>query len=505
MTSIHRDGGPVPPPDSFNMAAHVLGRAGQLADKTALAIVSPARATRWRYGALAQAVEGIAAGLMESGLQPGDRLLMRLGNEVEFPLAYLGAIWAGIVPIPASAALTVPEISRIAAETRPAAIIAAPDISLPEGSDVPVLPALALREMETCPPAPPAMGDPNRPAYIVYTSGTSGQPRGVVHAHRAIWARQMMWRDWYDLHEDDRLLHAGAFNWTFTLGTGLMDPWAIGATALIPADGVSPAQLPLLLRRHDATLFAAAPGVYRQMLREHPALDLPKLRHGLAAGERLPDATRKAWHAATGRVVHEALGMSEVSTYLSGSPGRPAPEGTSGYPQRGRRLAVLDGDGAPVARGTPGTLAVHRSDPGLMLEYLDAPGDTAARYRGEWFVTGDTVVMAADGAISFLGRDDDMMNAGGYRVSPLEVEAVLATHPDISEIACAEIEVKADTRVIGAFYTSAVPLDAQALEIFAAERLARYKCPRIFTRLPTLPRAGNGKIDRKSLRRAPPA
>nr|WP_116132067.1 class I adenylate-forming enzyme family protein [Tropicimonas sp. IMCC34043] len=502
MDSIFFDTPPAPP-ERFNMAAHVLARAGDRPDRTALAIVSPMGAARWRYGALAQAVEGIAAGLLASGLGPGDRLLMRLGNEVEFPLTYLAAIWAGILPIPASAALSVPEITRIAAETRPAAIVAAPDVSLPDGYDGWVIPALALREMETTPPVAPAMGDPDRPAYIIYTSGTSGQPRGVVHAHRAVWARQMMWQGWYGLTPDDRLLHAGAFNWAYTLGTGLMDPWAIGATALIPAEGVTSDQIPLLLKRYDATIFAAAPGVYRQILERCEMPDLPRLRHGLSAGEKMSARIRAAWQAATGTEVHEALGMTECSTYLSGSPDRPAPFGSIGFPQAGRRIAVLAPDGEAVPRGTPGTLGIHASDPGLMLGYLDAPEETAERYLGEWFLTGDTVRMDEDGALAYLGRADDMMNAGGYRVSPLEVEAVLNTHPGIAESACAEVEVKADTTVIAAFYTGPEPLPAAELAGFAAERLAHYKCPRIFVHLAALPRSGNGKIDRKSLRRQP--
>ena len=108
-----------------------------------------------------------------------------------------------------------------------------------------------------------------------------------------------------------------------------MDPWTLGATALIPGEGVTPAQLPLLLKRFDATIFAAAPGVFRQMLRA-TLPPLPRLRHALSAGEKLPDATRAAWQEATGTEVHEALGMSEVSTFLSGCPTRPAPAGTTG-------------------------------------------------------------------------------------------------------------------------------------------------------------------------------
>lgn len=307
----------------------------------------------------------------------------------------------------------------------------------------------------------------------------------------------MMWDGWYGLSESDRLLHAGAFNWTYTLGTGLMDPWAHGATALIPEAGLDPAQLPLLLKRHDATIFAAAPGVYRQMLKHHERLALPKLRHGLSAGEKLPARIRAAWETATGTAVHEALGMSECSTFISGSPARPAPEGASGYPQDGRHLAVLDPEGRPVERGMPGVLAVHRDDPGLMREYLS--GDLPL--VNDWFLTGDTVSMAEDGAITYLGRADDMMNAGGIRVSPLEVEAVLLTHPGITEAACAEVEVKADTKVIAAFYSGPEALPEEELSAHCAERLASYKCPRIFEYRADLPRSGNGKLNRKALRR----
>jgi acyl-coenzyme A synthetase/AMP-(fatty) acid ligase len=313
----------------------------------------------------------------------------------------------------------------------------------------------------------------------------------------------MMWADWYGMGADDRLLHAGAFNWTYTLGTGLLDPWTLGATALIPGEDVTPAQIPLLLKRFDATIFAAAPGVYRQILKHHPKIDAPKLRHGLSAGEQLAPAIRAGWEAATGTAVHEALGMSECSTFVSASPARPAPGGATGYPQKGRRLAVLGPDGAPVPRGTPGTLAVHRTDPGLMLGYLGALEETAARFSGEWFLTGDTATMAEDGAIAYLGRDDDMMNAGGVRVSPLEVEAALAAHPGIEEVACAEVAVKADTTVIAAFYTGPAPLPEAELAAFAAARLARYKQPRLYEHRAHLPRAGNGKLDRTALRRRP--
>lgn len=499
MISVHDHGAFPPCPAPFNLAGHVLARAAERGERTALMIVRPGGAERWSHARLEAAVRGTATGLLRLGLPPGARILLRLGNSVEFPLAFLGAVAAGLVPVPSSALLTVPEVTRIAALVGPALIVAAPGVALPEAPGVPVLSAAALRGFEALPPARYEPGDPDRLAYVVFTSGSSGQPRAVGHAHRAIWARGMMIRDWYGLTPEDRLLHAGAFNWTYTLGTGLLDPWSQGALAMIPAEGVTPAQAGLLLRRFDATIFAAAPGVYRQMLK-HPLPALPRLRHGLSAGEALPGPVREAWAAATGTPILEALGMSECSTFVSASPDRPAPPGATGYPQAGRRVAVLGPDGAPVARGSPGILAVSRRDPGLFLGYIGAEAETMAAFRGEWFLTGDVVRMEADGAITYLGREDGMLNAGGYRVSPLEVEAALNAHPAVAESAAVELRVKADATVIAAFYQARGPVGQAALAEHLAARLARYKQPRLLVEVAALPRTPNGKIDRRALR-----
>jgi acyl-coenzyme A synthetase/AMP-(fatty) acid ligase len=500
MIALFDDGPPPPCPAPFNLAAHVLACAARLPDKVALAVIGPSGAERWSYARLEQAVRGTATGLLAEGLAPGDRVLMRLGNTVEFPLAYLGAIAAGLVPVPTSSQLTAPEVAVVIATTAPRLILRGEGIACPEDAGLPVLDEAALLAMRDLPPAAWHMGDPDRLAYIIYTSGTSGKPRAVCHAHRAIIARQMMHAGWYGLTESDRLCHAGAFNWTFTLGTGLLDPWRAGATALIPAPGVAPAQLPLLLKRHDATIFAAAPGVYRKMLTAGPLPPLPRLRHGLAAGEKLSDTIRARWQEATGTAIHEAYGMSECSTFISASPEHPAPPGTLGRPQKGRRVAIVDADGTPVARGTEGTIAIRRDDPGLMLGYMGAPEATAEKFAGEWFLTGDRGAMDATGAITYLGRADDMMNAGGFRVSPIEVEAALAAHPGIAEAAVTDIEVKEDARLVMAFYTGPEPLDPASLDAHCRDRLAAYKCPRGFFHVESLPTGANGKLLRRALR-----
>jgi acyl-coenzyme A synthetase/AMP-(fatty) acid ligase len=531
---------PLPPcPAPFNMAAYVLQHAGALAEKTALRVVSdetvtgpnarpldgpldgpfdgpfdgpPAGATNetLTYAALKSAVLGTGAGLLQAGLHPGDIVLMRLGNTVDFPIAYLGALAVGLVPVPTSAALTEPEVARIVAELSPRLILRDPAVHSAPGA--PEMLLEGFRALRTMPPAQWHMEDPDRLGYIVYTSGTSGSQQAVAHAHRAIWARRMMHKGWYGLGRDDVMMHAGAFNWTYTLGTGLMDPWSVGATALIPAAGTPPEALGRMMAAHSATIFAAAPGVYRQMLARGgpggprgPGVT-PTLRHGLSAGEKLPAATALAWQSATGTQLYEAYGLSECSTFISASPewpndspgDTPSDARTLGRPQPGRQVAILGPDG-PVTRGTPGIIAVHRSDPGLMRGYLGQPAETAARFQGDWFLTGDIGTMDADDQITYLGRNDDMMNAGGYRVSPVEVEAALAEAPGLTAVGAAQIEVKPGVHIIAAFYTAPYALDEAGLRTYVEARLARYKQPRAYVHVPYLPTGANGKLLRRRL------
>ena len=459
------------------MADHVLRAGAACPDQLALQILHGDQTEDWTYAALIAAVRGTATGLLQHA-QAGQMVLMRLGNTVDFPIAYLGAIWAGLVPIPTSAALTDAEVAAILNELPVATILRDPAVACPD--DARCIPLDALQAMRGLAPADAAMGDPDRLAYVIYTSGTSGKPRAVAHAHRAIWARGMMHQGWYGLRADDRLCHAGAFNWTYTLGTGLMDPWTLGATALIPAPGTPASDLPDLLARHRATIFAAAPGVYRQMLKGRDTLPLPALRHGLSAGEKLPDRIRDAWTVATGTPVYEAYGMSECSTFISASPTNPATGGASGRPQPGRHIAIVDDTGTPQPIGQP--------------------GETAQKFANDWFLTGDEAQMSADFQITYLGRADDMMNAGGYRVSPIEVEQALLSHDGITAVAATDVLVKADTRVIAAFYTGPDPLDEDALKSWAEPRLAQYKRPRLYVHVNALPTGANNKILRRQLR-----
>ena len=488
-------------PASFNLANYVLAAGRATPDKIALALVSPSDSSFWTFRQLEQAVRGTATGLLEAGLEPGDRLLMQLENDIDFPVVYLAAITVGILPVPCSLALTETELDRVADCLRPAAAVASVPKPLPNVGKV--ISGLDLKEMRNLALAEFVMGDPNRAGYIVLTSGTSSAPRLVVHAHRAIWARRMMRSGWYGLGPSDRLLHAGALNWTYTLGTGLLDPWSVGATALSPAPGVSKAEIPDILHQHKASIFAGAPGHFRQILKSSNWPPLPQLRHGLSAGERLPDSVRNQWKACTGTEIHEAYGQSECSTFVSGSPDRPAPDGSIGFAQAGRRIQIMDSEGLPCPTDQEGEISIHKSDPGLMLGYLlNAKDVPYLPLVDEWYGTGDIGSMNQAGAVRYVGRMDDLLNAGGLRVSPSEVEDTIVSHPSVDEAAAIEIAVSQDTKIIGCVYTANAEVDSEELKRFAARSLAAYKVPRKFIFATSLPRSANGKLLRRRVREA---
>ena len=500
------DRGPAPPcPARFNLAAHTLN-AGD-AGKTAITIdfgPEGGPPLTLSYNQLRARVASVAGGLAAAGLKRGDRVMMRIGHSIDFPLTFLAAAAIGAIPAPTSPQLSAEE-ARFIAENADARLIVADEALAFDGAPAPILPTAALD-------GPPLEGfcdtAADDPAYLVYTSGSSGRPKGVLHAHRAAWARRMMWKGWYGLGSGDRMLHAGAFNWTYTLGAGLMDPWAAGASTLIYAGPRDPGVWPSLAKTYGATIFAAAPGVYRQLLKSDASLEeFESIRHALSAGETMADGVRAEWAAKTGKPIYEALGMTEVSTFISSSPDTPPKAGFAGRPQNGRKVAVLpiEGDGGdqPVALGESGVIAAHRSDPGMMLGYWRDDAATEATMRGEWFLTGDVGAMDEDGYIRFEGRADDQMNALGYRVAPEEVEAAMILHPAVTGAATVELPVRRDLSLIAAFVTCDDPAPSdEALAAHAAAHLAAYKTPKIFRRLDELPRNPNGKLRRKDLIRA---
>ncbi|MEQ8780032.1 MAG: AMP-binding protein [Roseibium album] len=494
----------------MNLARYCLTNADADPGKTALEVVGPGGAIRetWSYGQLTGTVLSVACGLRSAGLATGDRILLRIGHSSDFPLMYFGAIAGGFVPVPTSDQLTAAETAGILADSGASLVIHDREAVLPEDGTVPFLGPEGIRELKTFRAGEFADTGPDDPAYLIYTSGTSGVPKGVLHAQRTARARLPAHSGWLGLEADDRLLHAGAFNWSYTLTVGLIDPWIRGATSVIYQGPRDPSVWPDLLQTSRATLFAAVPSLYRRILKysDISHTSFPALRHGLTAGEGLPAALYRDWKDRTGRELYEALGMSEISTYLSSGPGVPVKPGATGKPQPGRKVALLnDRDGAlsPAGVDEPGLLCVHRDEPGLMLGYWNRPDETKAAFRGDWFLTGDRMREDADGYYWYDGRADDLMNAFGYRVAPEEVERVLTAHPDVHEVAVTELEVRPGVSLITAFVVPRDPaeFDEEALSVHTSRHLADYKRPKLYKILDQLPRTPSGKVRRKALAR----
>ena len=500
-----------PPPERFNVARYCLGgHAAARPEKTALIIAGGDGAARcWGYGEIDGMVRRLAGGLRALGMPTGARLMIRTDNDLPYVLTFFAAMAAGCVPLPSSASLTSDEAEFLLEDSRAAGLVLSPRLGL--AHDVPagvrVLTDNDIRRLAASGPlidyADTAAEDP---AFLIYTSGTVGRPKGVLHAQRVAWGRRPMYDGWYGIGPDDVVLHAGAFNWTYTLGVGLIDPWANGATAVLYNGPADPAVWPELIARFGVSIFATVPSLYRRMLKygRFRRDGLATLRHGLSAGEALPPSVQQVWQEATGTKLYEALGMSEISTYISTGPGMAIKPGSPGRAQPGRRIAILDadatdGEARPLPVGQPGLLAVHRSDPGLMLGYWRRPDEEALVYRGEWFCGGDMAHLDEDGYAWFHGRHDDILNPGGFRLSPLEIEGVLAQHPTVHEVAVGEVAISPELKILAAFVVPEGDADEAALLAWAKQHLATYKLPRRIVFVPQLPRNRAGKLLRREL------
>ncbi len=492
----------------MNLAEFCLTHAHADVSKTALEVVGPGGAVEetWTFGDLRKAVLSVAGGLRAHGLETGDRVLLRIGHSSDFPLMYFGAIAGGFVPVPTSDQLTAGEVGKILKDSGARLVLHDGSSPVPEAMGASTLGPDGIQHLKKAEPGVFAVTKDEDPAFLIYTSGTSGTPKGVLHAHRSATARLAAHGGWIGLSADDRLLHSGAFNWSYTLTVGLMDPWIKGATSVVYKGPRDPEVWPEILTASKATLFAAVPSLYRRILKYGAVskTSFPDLRHGLTAGEGLSADLYASWCARTGRDLYEALGMSEVSTYLSSGPAVPVKPGATGKPQPGRKVTLQRETDTGLVEADvdeTGLLCVHRDEPGLMLRYWNRPEETRGAFRGPWFMTGDRMRKDSDGYFWYEGRADDLMNAFGYRVAPEEVERVLLEHPNVQEVAVTEREIRPGVCLIAAFIVPHDParFNEEDLASFAAASLAGYKQPKIYKALQQLPRTPTGKVRRQML------
>jgi len=437
------------------------------------------------YRELAERTSRFGQLLRDLGVQAGDRVLVRLPNSIDYPTAFLGAMKRGAIAVPTSTLLTADEVRYLVEDSGACAIVIDALAWEEMGARLEgagnlrrvILGGNALaRELENVGTIEGAertrAGDP---AYLVYTSGTTGYPKGVLHAHRSLAGRAPASRYWFDFDaaKPDRIMHSGKFNWTYVLGSALMDPLARGKTVIAHEGRNDAATWPRLIAKHGATIFIGVPTIYRQILQktEFTRADVPTLRHCMSAGEHLSDEVFERWQERFGLDIYEAVGMSEFSYYLSQGKARPIRPGSAGFPQPGHDVRLLDPETlAEVARGAEGMISVPEADPGLFLRYWNLPEETAKARHDGYFFTGDYARYDEDGYLWFLGRKDDIIKSFGYRVSPYEVERVMKGHPAVADCACIAEDAGADKRLVVA-YVIAQPgaaVDADALLAFGA-------------------------------------
>jgi acetyl-CoA synthetase len=473
------------------------------------------------YRELAERTSRFAELLRTMGVAAGDRVLIRLPNSIDYPTAFFGTLKRGAIAVPTSTLLTAEEVRYLLEDSEAVALVIDEPALEAMGAqlrgrgllrEVIIAGAPLERALAATPPAHPAERTrPDDPAYLVYTSGTTGYPKGVLHGHRSLVGRMPAAHYWFDFPLDagapapvDRIVHSGKFNWTYVLGSALMDPLFRGQTVIAHEGRNDASTWPRLVAKHAATVLIGVPTIYRQVLQktELGRADVPTLRHCMSAGEHLSDEVFTQWKRRFGLDIYEAVGMSECSYYLSQNKRRPIRPGSAGFAQPGHEVRLLDPDTrAEVPQGQEGMICIPESDPGLFLRYWNLPGETAKVRRHGWFFTGDYARVDADGYLWFLGRKDDIIKSFGYRVSPYEVERVMKNHPAVADCACVAEEAGADKVLVVAYVIRQPGSTVTPDEILAFGRrhLAAYKAPKTVYLADDFPRTRNGKILRREI------
>ena len=503
------------------------------ADNIAMIVEDDALGTsQITFTELAHKTDQFAQLLRNLNVKVGDRVLIRLPNSLDYPIAFLGAMKMGAISVPTSTLLTAEEVAYLAKDSGATVLVTdAPawyamepqlvadlknmpnlkHVLLSQTTDTQPHAHLNVLGLENSLAVTHKFDQSHRtqaedPAYLVYTSGTTGYPKGVLHAHRALLGRQPAAQYWFNYSDTttDRIMHSGKFNWTYVLGTGLMDPLYLGKTVIVH-EGKNDAQKWLdLIQKHQATIFIGVPTIYRQLLQKTTAgqSELPSMRHYMSAGEHLSDEVLTQWHARFGLNIYEAVGMSEFSYYLSQSKFRPIRPGSAGFPQPGHKIELLNPETLEaVVVGEEGMISVPLDDPGVFLNYWNLAEETAKYKHDGYFFTGDYAKYDADGYIWFLGRKDDIIKSFGYRVSPYEIERVYKGHPDVADCAAVGEEIEKD-KLLVVIYVILKPeanTSPDDLLAFGKQHLAAYKTPKTVYLANDFPRTKNGKILRKDI------
>ncbi|WP_371187316.1 acyl-CoA synthetase [Thalassotalea maritima] len=468
----------------------------------------------------------LASVLASLNIEPGDRVLIRLPNATDYPVSFFGCLKHGAIAVPTSTLLSANEVAYLAQDSGAKVLITSkhmwPELKtiaeqdnqltsvlLAGTGDMPQsnsrLPLFDLNALLSQASARDDIINSriDDAAYLVYTSGTTGYPKGVLHAHRSLLGRLPASRYWFDFKHGDRIMHSGKFNWTYVLGSALMDPLFHGHTVIVHEGDNDASTWPKLIKKHDCTIFIGVPTIYRQIIQKttYSKADVPSLRHCMSAGEHLSDEMLSAWRQRFGMDVFEAIGMSECSYYISQNKHQAIRPGAAGFVQPGHQVTLLNEQNQPAQIGEEAMIAIKQTDPGLFMQYWQLPEATNKAFHDGYFYTGDYARLDEDGYIWFVGRKDDIINTFGYRVSPHEIERIIKTHPDVADCVALGQNIGNDKTLVCAcvILREGAKVSEQQLLSFADANLAKYKAPKIIHFYQDFPRTKNGKVLRKQM------
>jgi acyl-coenzyme A synthetase/AMP-(fatty) acid ligase len=448
----------------------------------------------WHFGELIACSAGLSGVFAARGVKRGDVVMTLVGNRIEWVLTLLACWRMGAVALPCNTMLRGADLEHRVAAANPKLCVGEEGLlgELPDGVPTMTMAEIADVLDEDLPqetPAAVAAMEPEDPALIVFTSGTTGEPRGVVHAYRYLFGQRSQAEHWFGSRKGDLAWCTTATGWSKSARNVFLAPWLTGAAAVIHDGRFDPAERLDFAEALGVNVLCQAPTEYRMLARRTALRPLPALRRMVSAGEPLDPETIAAFRAATGLEPADGYGQTETGHVSGNLAGEPVREGSMGRPLPGIETRIVEGELQLRAA----------SSPTFFSRYLDGE-----RFAGEWWPTGDLVREDDDGYLFFEGRSDDIILSAGYRIGPTEVEAALLSHPNVAEAAAVAAPDPERGAVVRAIV---VPRERQPSEELARElqehckrQTAPYKFPRIVEFAAELPKTSSGKVKRAQLR-----